>query len=478
MGGELLHVLVQGRDEASAVRRGQECVDSHAALHRIRAAVTACVDPSLDLDLRGFPPCSMPNSFSLPLELFHAERSRGIEEGLGLTWRRRRRRRNDDRLVEREIALREGLREKWNSLELTRSIERGLGPPDRGTRERRQQGRGVTGTRSPPRTFVTDHPGEPDGSRLRHALCFCKEWCEHEGGCDVEAVETGRDAAEQGRCLPELELSGDRRHERNGRPATLGRDLRRYDREAMVELSQGRPLVGMTGRRWPASVLGDRVAAPIRAAEVDLHFADYSRAVAMAGGLPVGLSRDARVDAIVERIDGLVLSGGADVDPARYGQGPTPECGTVEIERDAWELALVEVALTAGIPVFGICRGIQVLNVARGGTLIQDLPVDEGDGHLRLHVGREVAVHAVKLEPGSLAASVYGTEVEVNSLHHQAVGELGSGLVATGHSPDGTVEALEMPGSPVFGVQWHPEMLRAQPDPGFLWLVARASGPR
>lgn len=246
----------------------------------------------------------------------------------------------------------------------------------------------------------------------------------------------------------------------------------------MLEFEERPPLVGMTGRRWSASVLGDRVAAPIRAGEVDLHFADYSHAVAAAGGLPVGLSRDAPVDAIIERIDGLVLSGGADVDPARYGQARAPECGATEVERDAWELALVEVALTAGIPIFGICRGIQVLNVARGGTLVQHLPADAGDGHPRLEVARDVTVHAVKLDPGSLAAAVYGTEVQVNSLHHQAVDELGSGLLATGHSPDGTVEALEMPGSPVFAVQWHPEMLRTQPDPGFLWLVARASEPR
>lgn len=238
------------------------------------------------------------------------------------------------------------------------------------------------------------------------------------------------------------------------------------------------PLIGMTGRRWSASVLGDHVAVPIRAAEVDLHFVDYSRAIAVAGGLPVGLSRDAPVDAIVERIDGLVLSGGADIDPARYGQDRLPECGTVEDERDAWELALVQVAMTAGVPIYGVCRGIQVVNVALGGTLIQHLDAGTGDRHPRLDVAREVPTHSVKLDPGSLAAAVYGTEVQVNSLHHQAVDELGSGLVASGHSPDGTVEALELPGSPVFAVQWHPEMLLgAQPDPGFLWLVAQASEP-
>ncbi len=242
------------------------------------------------------------------------------------------------------------------------------------------------------------------------------------------------------------------------------------------------PLIGLTGRRWPASVLGDRVAASIRAGEVDLHFADYSRAVARAGGLPVGLSRDAPVGAIVERIDGVVLSGGADVDPSRYGEDRSPQCGTVETERDAWELALVDAAMAAGVPLFGICRGIQVLNVALGGTLIQDLETERpyqagsGAGHQRDDVARGVTVHSVTFQPGSLAASLYGTLCQVNSLHHQAVDRLGAGLVASGHASDGTVEVLELPGAPVLGVQWHPEMLLdAQPDPGFVWLVARAS---
>jgi putative glutamine amidotransferase len=167
------------------------------------------------------------------------------------------------------------------------------------------------------------------------------------------------------------------------------------------------------------------------------------------------------------------------VDPARYGEERSARCGAVEAERDAWELALVEAAMAAGLPLLGICRGIQVLNVARGGTLIQDLEAGGaavGGGHQRDDVARGVTVHSVSLEPGSLAASLYGTLRQVNSLHHQAVDRLGAGLVASGHAPDGTVEALEMPGALVLGVQWHPEMLLdAQPDPGFVWLVARAS---
>ncbi len=242
--------------------------------------------------------------------------------------------------------------------------------------------------------------------------------------------------------------------------------------------AQRPPLIGMTGRRWPASLLGAKVAAPMHAAEVDVHFSDYSHAVVAAGGVPVGLSRDAPVELVVERMDGLLLSGGADIDPARYGEERAPDCGTVEEERDAWELELFEAARERGVPVFGVCRGIQLVNVACGGTLVQHLQPGAGDGHSRLDVARHDVVHTVKFVPGSLAASLYGTEIAVNSLHHQAVNEVGNGAIASGHSPDGTVEALEIPGSPVFAVQWHPEMLRTHPDPGFLWLVEQSSAPR
>src|SRR5579862_1575353 len=113
------------------------------------------------------------------------------------------------------------------------------------------------------------------------------------------------------------------------------------------------PLIGVTGRRWPGSVLGTRVAKAMHDAEVDLHFADYSIGIAAAGGMPVGLSRDAPVEPMLERIDGLVLSGGADVDPGRYGHEREPALGTVEESRDAWELALLAAALDRSVPVFG-----------------------------------------------------------------------------------------------------------------------------
>jgi putative glutamine amidotransferase len=239
------------------------------------------------------------------------------------------------------------------------------------------------------------------------------------------------------------------------------------------------PLIGMTGRRWPGSVLGARVAKAMHDAEVDLHFADYSVAVAAAGGMPVGLSRDAPVEPLLARLDGLVLSGGADVDPARYGAEREPGCGDVEPERDGWELALLRAALELGVPVLGVCRGVQVLNVALGGTLVQDVGRGVGDGHPRFDSPRDELAHDVKLVPGTLAAAVYapacGTTFAVNSLHHQVVDEVGRGLVVGARSPDGAVEALELPGRAVFAVQWHPEMLRRNPDPGFRWLVEQSA---
>ena len=240
------------------------------------------------------------------------------------------------------------------------------------------------------------------------------------------------------------------------------------------------PLIGLTGRRWPGSVLGTRVARAMHDAEVDLHFADYSVAVVAAGGMPVGLSRDAPIRPLLERLDGLVLSGGADVDPARYGRAREPGCGDVEEARDAWELELLAAAMERSMPVFGVCRGMQVLNVACGGTLVQHVGLETGDGHPRFQSPRDETAHGVKLVPGTLAAAIYGpsmgTAFPVNSLHHQTIDETGSGLVAGAHSPDGTIESLELPGTPVFAVQWHPEMLRSQPDPGFSWLVRRAAG--
>jgi len=189
----------------------------------------------------------------------------------------------------------------------------------------------------------------------------------------------------------------------------------------------------------------------------------YTAAVQRTGALALVLPPDDAVvespDLLLDRVDGLLLAGGADVDPASYGAEPHPKTGTVWPERDRFEIALVVRAIARGIPVLGACRGMEILNVARGGTLQQHLPDVIGSDRHR-HTPGQFSDHEVTLEPGSLAARATGTErTRVKSHHHQGIGELGKGLVAGGSSPeDGVVEAIELPDEPyVLGVLWHPE---------------------
>ncbi|MFI9567484.1 gamma-glutamyl-gamma-aminobutyrate hydrolase family protein [Streptomyces rishiriensis] len=210
----------------------------------------------------------------------------------------------------------------------------------------------------------------------------------------------------------------------------------------------GRPLVGVStylepGARWGVWEL-----------EAALLPAGYPRLVQRAGGLAAMLPPDAprHAQATVARLDALVIAGGPDVEPCRYGAEPDPRTGPPARERDAWELALIEAALAAGLPLLGICRGMQLLNVALGGTLTQHL-----DGHVEA-VG-VVGRHPVEPVPGTLYARVVAEQTSVPTYHHQAVDRLGTGLVASAHAADGTVEAVELPSAGwVLGVQWHPEM--------------------
>ncbi|HEX3240828.1 MAG TPA: gamma-glutamyl-gamma-aminobutyrate hydrolase family protein [Solirubrobacterales bacterium] len=240
------------------------------------------------------------------------------------------------------------------------------------------------------------------------------------------------------------------------------------------------PLIGVSGSRLLAARV--RGMHPVLLdATIDSYFSDFAKGVARAGGVPVQLSASAFqispsvAAAAVERLDGLVLAGGEDIDPRRYGRRPSSDVGPHDTLRDEFELALISAALARDIPILGICRGLQLLNVISGGTLIADLGArDEFEEHLPIYPAA-TRVQTVTFTPGSLAAQVFGDELDVNSFHHQAVDEAGKGVEIVGRSADGVVEAIEMPGREVLGVQWHPELYRAA-DPAFDWVVAAAAG--
>jgi putative glutamine amidotransferase len=188
----------------------------------------------------------------------------------------------------------------------------------------------------------------------------------------------------------------------------------------------------------------------------------YAAAVQRAGALALLLPPDGAPEApeaLLDRLDGLILAGGADVDPGSYGAAPHPETGRTWPERDHFEIALARHALERDLPMLGVCRGAQILNVARGGTLVQHLPELPGHPDHRKAPGT-FGEHEVRLDPGSLAArAADGEAVTVKSHHHQGIDRLGEGLVATGWSlGEELIEAIELPGNRyALGVLWHPE---------------------
>jgi putative glutamine amidotransferase len=212
----------------------------------------------------------------------------------------------------------------------------------------------------------------------------------------------------------------------------------------------------------------------------------YVRSVVAAGGVPlifsphVGPSVSGRA---LAGIDGLLLTGGEDIDPAWYGAETSPLTYPPSRERDIFELALFAMARQMELPILGICRGIQLVNVGLGGTLFQDLPTERpGMTDHNRPVDRDTRSHAVRLTAGSRAAEALGTtELTVNSFHHQGVRELAPGLVATGWSEDGLVEAAEGPadGPWLLAVQWHPEEMNADaaaPDRGLFRALIEQAG--
>ncbi|MDA8397805.1 MAG: gamma-glutamyl-gamma-aminobutyrate hydrolase family protein [Actinomycetota bacterium] len=229
------------------------------------------------------------------------------------------------------------------------------------------------------------------------------------------------------------------------------------------------PVIGITGR---LAMQEER--------HLDGIESSYVKAVAAADGLPVVLPvlEPDKAGAMARKLDGLLLTGGRDVEARRYGAVPVPEAESPEPERDEWEIALLVSALAARLPVLAICRGVQLLNVVKGGTLVQHLPSVSSLVHRQADRHMQFA-HSVALEPGSMLASIVGsTELGVNSLHHQAVDRLGGGLTAVAWSDDGVVEAVE--GRQVdrlIGVQWHPELLTGKKPHArlFTWLTTESA---
>ena len=211
-----------------------------------------------------------------------------------------------------------------------------------------------------------------------------------------------------------------------------------------------RPMIGVT--------LGDGDEPGVHAMRED-----YVRSVEQAGAIPVVLPpvRPEDATAILDRLDGVLLSGGVDVDPALYGQAPHPKLGRVNRRRDDFELALTREALRRDLPILAICRGHQVLNVASGGTLVQDIPSIVGGAMEHDAPGpRCRRSHRVLVTASSRLCEILGdVTLSVNSLHHQAVDRVGQGLLTSARCPDdGVIEGLEMPDRRfVIAVQWHPE---------------------
>lgn len=232
-----------------------------------------------------------------------------------------------------------------------------------------------------------------------------------------------------------------------------------------------RPLIGLT----PYEKLGD--------AGIWMR-GTYIRSILNAGGLPVTLpflTQEEEFDAVCRSMDGFLFTGGDDIDPAQYGEAILPECGELCPARDAFELRLLPKVLAAEKPMLAICRGVQVLNVALGGTLYQDLPSQLGQTICHdQEQDFEKPAHDVSVAAGTRLREILQTDtLAVNTWHHQAIRTLGQGLIAGAIAPDGVIEAVELPGAHmVLGVQWHPEYLDGTPSENlFRALIDEAGKP-
>ena len=218
-----------------------------------------------------------------------------------------------------------------------------------------------------------------------------------------------------------------------------------------------RPLIAVTSRRLPIGRISNWLEPAV---VLPTYYVDsLHRAGAVGAVLVSQPPAELDVAALLQGFDGLMVTGGVDIDPARYGEAPHPATYGCEPDSDEWEAALLQAAIDADMPVLGICRGAQMLNVLRGGTLLQNVPDDVGEGAHGIPNGGGGTPNTIALTPGSKVAAAFdAVEVVGNCHHHQAIGALGKGLVVTGRTADGIVEAVEDPdASWLVAVQWHPE---------------------
>ena len=220
-----------------------------------------------------------------------------------------------------------------------------------------------------------------------------------------------------------------------------------------------RPLIGITCSRLVGGAWG--LYSPGHF--MDYTFSEYSEAIRYYGGapmlIPVAQNQES-FETILNRVDALLLSGGPDINPKFYGEEPSGGLGEIDEGLDRMELAAARMAFKKGLPIFAICRGIQVLNVSQGGTLYQDIPsqVQEGINHTQ-KADKGINTHSIRIEKETLLHRILGRrEVWINGRHHQSVRALASGLIVSARAMDGIIEAVEHPGKEfVLGVQWHPE---------------------
>ena len=226
-----------------------------------------------------------------------------------------------------------------------------------------------------------------------------------------------------------------------------------------------KPLIGITVNYDPLDIVGMSSCMGISGQDWSFVAGDYVYGIEKAGGIPVLLPRTKSVETLkplIDAMDGILVTGGHDVDPHSYNERTKGYCGRVVPQRDEMDLFVTRYAYEQKKPLLGICRGIQIMNAAFGGKLYQDLEKEGGfEHHFMDNTPREYPVHTVTIEKDSILGRILGETAEVNSFHHQAVKDPGENVRIIAHSADGVPESIEVSGGNAFtlGVQWHPEMM-------------------